>query len=68
MFANKLVSYLLIIISITTCSIAQERDALYQVSTINALLGGVYAGSESFAQADNLIESDGRKWRKLAQP
>ena len=25
------------------------------------------AGSESFAEADNLIESDGRKWRKLAQ-
>lgn len=23
------------------------------------------AGSESFAQADNLIECDGRKWRKL---
>ncbi len=25
------------------------------------------AGSESFAQADNLIESDGRKWRKLSE-
>jgi glucose-6-phosphate 1-dehydrogenase len=25
------------------------------------------AGSESFPQADNLIESDGRKWRKLAE-
>jgi glucose-6-phosphate 1-dehydrogenase len=25
------------------------------------------AGSESFAQADKLIESDGRKWRKLAE-
>jgi glucose-6-phosphate 1-dehydrogenase len=24
------------------------------------------AGSESFPQADKLIESDGRKWRKLA--
>ena len=23
------------------------------------------AGSESFAEADRLIESDGRKWRKL---
>ncbi|MFZ0034572.1 MAG: glucose-6-phosphate dehydrogenase [Sedimentisphaerales bacterium] len=26
------------------------------------------AGSESFPQADRLIESDGRKWRKLAEP
>ena len=25
------------------------------------------AGSESFAEADNLIESDGRKWRKLSE-
>ena len=25
------------------------------------------AGSESFAQADNLIESDVRKWRKLSE-
>jgi glucose-6-phosphate 1-dehydrogenase len=25
------------------------------------------AGSESFPQADRLIESDGRKWRKLAE-
>jgi glucose-6-phosphate 1-dehydrogenase len=25
------------------------------------------AGSNSFAQADNLIESDGRKWRKLSE-
>jgi glucose-6-phosphate 1-dehydrogenase len=25
------------------------------------------AGSESFPQADNLVESDGRKWRKLAE-
>ena len=25
------------------------------------------AGAESFAQADKLIESDGRKWRKLAE-
>jgi len=25
------------------------------------------AGSESFAQADNLIEFDGRKWRKLSE-
>lgn len=49
MFANKLVSYLFIIISFTVCSFAQEKDALYQVSTINALLGGVYVGSESFA-------------------
>jgi len=23
------------------------------------------AGSESFAEADRIIESDGRKWRKL---
>jgi len=26
------------------------------------------AGSESFPEADGLIESDGRKWRKLLQP
>ncbi len=26
------------------------------------------AGSESFGQADELIERDGRKWRKLSQP
>ncbi len=26
------------------------------------------AGSESFPQADRLIESDGQKWRKLAEP
>jgi len=25
------------------------------------------AGSESFAEADRLIESDGRKWRKLGE-
>jgi len=25
------------------------------------------AGSESFAQTDTLIESDGRAWRKLAE-
>ena len=25
------------------------------------------AGSESFAQADSLIESDGRKWRRLTE-
>jgi glucose-6-phosphate 1-dehydrogenase len=28
---------------------------------------GYPAGSESFPQADNLIESDGRKWRKFAE-
>ena len=26
-----------------------------------------YAGSDSFAEADSLIESDGRKWRKLGE-
>jgi len=36
-------------ILISTFSFAQDNDAIYQVSTINALLGGVYAGSESFS-------------------
>jgi acetolactate decarboxylase len=49
MFNINRFGYLLIIISITTSLFAQKNDALYQVSTINALLGGVYAGSESFA-------------------
>jgi len=49
MLTIKQVCYLLTILFITTCSYAQKNDALYQVSTINALLGGVYAGSESFA-------------------
>jgi acetolactate decarboxylase len=45
----KLAFYLLTILSLAACSRAQKGDALYQVSTINALLGGVYEGSESFA-------------------
>jgi acetolactate decarboxylase len=49
MFTIIRVFYLLIIFSLTTCSFEQKNDALYQVSTINALLGGVYAGSENFA-------------------
>jgi len=50
MLTIKRFCYYLIILSITSCSIAQQNDALYQVSTINALLGGVYTGSESFAE------------------
>ncbi len=33
----------------------------------NGLLSGYPAGAESFPEADNLIESDGRKWRKLGR-
>ena len=33
----------------------------------NAALYEYAAGSNSFAQADSLIESDGRKWRKLSE-
>ena len=40
---------LIIIFSIAACSSLQNSDALYQVSAINALLGGAYEGSESFA-------------------
>ncbi len=40
---------LILFFSIAACSLDQKSDALYQVSTINALLGGVYEGSESFA-------------------
>jgi acetolactate decarboxylase len=40
----------LIFISAAACSVEHEYDALYQVSAINALLGGVYQGSVTFEQ------------------
>ena len=40
-----------------------------QKSETNGTLPFEYpAGSDSFDQADRLIEADGRKWRKLALP
>jgi acetolactate decarboxylase len=48
MLAIKRLLAAMIFISAATCSFAQENDALYQVSTINALLGGVYQGSKTF--------------------
>ena len=47
LITNRAITILVFVIA--GCLSAQHNEALYQVSTINALLGGVYQGSESFA-------------------